>query len=276
MYEFREQCIEHERVFLSRFKSIKSVDDEELNNETNSSVQVNENNVLLDEIFVVDDQDEVEEDNQMDNNDGMYSSDGLGSSLNQKPESKSKQILTLEERKAIYEATKSPCDMCGKMVERKRMPSHINKHNGVQPYVCDVEGCDEKFYCRFRLTAHKRTNHGGFVFNCDICGKTFRNRGNLYGHKQYHRPPRFNCKICGQKYKSSAILKRHTKTHTGELPYKCPHCNNRAFSTSYNLKSHLRTHTKEKPFVCEECGVAYSYNSSLKAHIEKCHPNKVL
>ncbi|XP_068240478.1 longitudinals lacking protein, isoforms H/M/V-like isoform X15 [Palaemon carinicauda] len=58
------------------------------------------------------------------------------------------------------------------------------------------------------------------------------------------------CHLCGQKCRSSSEMKRHVMTHTGERPYKCPHC----FYSS-TLKSNVRRHMtcmhgSDYPVIC--------------------------
>ncbi|CAF2805039.1 unnamed protein product [Rotaria sp. Silwood2] len=49
------------------------------------------------------------------------------------------------------------------------------------------------------------------------------------------------CNVCAKNFSSASALQIHTRTHTGEKPYKCEVCG-RAFTTKGNLKVHTGTH----------------------------------
>lgn len=58
------------------------------------------------------------------------------------------------------------------------------------------------------------------------------------------------CRICGQKCRSASELRRHVMTHTGERPYRCPHC---PYSSALktNVKRHMMClHKSDCPVVC--------------------------
>jgi KRAB domain-containing zinc finger protein len=48
------------------------------------------------------------------------------------------------------------------------------------------------------------------------------------------------CDICGKEFSVNSSLQKHSRTHTGDKPYKCDICN-KVFSENGNLQTHIRT-----------------------------------
>ncbi|XP_030644359.1 zinc finger protein 516 [Chanos chanos] len=49
------------------------------------------------------------------------------------------------------------------------------------------------------------------------------------------------CELCGRNFPFLSSLSQHMRKHTGERPYKCPHCQYRSAQKG-SLKAHVRTH----------------------------------
>ncbi|XP_042283084.1 zinc finger protein Helios [Thunnus albacares] len=80
----------------------------------------------------------------------------------------------------------------------------------------------------------------------------------------------FQCNQCGVSFTQKGNLLRHIKLHTGEKPFKCPFCNY-ACRRRDALTGHLRTHAVGKPHKCNYCGRSYKQRTSLEEHKERCH-----
>uniref|UniRef100_A0A4W5NVW6 IKAROS family zinc finger 4 n=1 Tax=Hucho hucho TaxID=62062 RepID=A0A4W5NVW6_9TELE len=85
----------------------------------------------------------------------------------------------------------------------------------------------------------------------------------------------FQCNQCGASFTQKGNLLRHIKLHSGEKPFKCPFCSY-ACRRRDALTGHLRTHsvsspTVGKPYKCSYCGRSYKQQSTLEEHRERCH-----
>ncbi|XP_032997957.1 uncharacterized protein LOC117042524 [Lacerta agilis] len=75
----------------------------------------------------------------------------------------------------------------------------------------------------------------------------------------------YKCLECGKSFRLSASLTNHQRSHNGEKPYKCLECG-KSFSLNRDLAYHQIIHTGEKPFQCMECGKSFTRSTNLRGH----------
>ena len=73
-------------------------------------------------------------------------------------------------------------------------------------------------WTRAYLLHHIETIHEGKAnYDCEFCGKVFKDRGNMRRHQIHvHEGKRFDCETCGKSYSQPNNLKIHIKNaHEG-------------------------------------------------------------
>ncbi|XP_029730915.2 zinc finger protein 850 [Aedes albopictus] len=165
------------------------------------------------------------------------------------------------------------CELCPQRCNsEKTLNLHMNRHKGIRSLPCRrTEGCTKMFLdVTIRRKHEEICGQDVLASICSICGATFRHRSNLQIHMTRHGEPKFPCEQCDKRFHSKAGLQKHSSVHSDARNYECKVCGKRFKSHEAN-RVHQRIHTQEKPYVCHICGTAFTYNCSLKAHLEKGH-----
>eukprot|EP00088_Acartia_fossae_P011067 TRINITY_DN1554_c0_g1_i7.p1 TRINITY_DN1554_c0_g1~~TRINITY_DN1554_c0_g1_i7.p1 ORF type:complete len:538 (+),score=103.12 TRINITY_DN1554_c0_g1_i7:334-1947(+) len=78
---------------------------------------------------------------------------------------------------------------------------------------------------------------------------------------------------CDKKFPRPGRLAIHKRTHTGERPYACQHCD-KTYNKKHHLKSHvLRNHQSEPSltFLCDICDKQFVSKETLRIHKKRTH-----
>ncbi|XP_048258683.1 uncharacterized protein LOC124137725 [Haliotis rufescens] len=135
---------------------------------------------------------------------------------------------------------------------------------------CDI--CGKVFKHKRYLIGHRKRHFGTKNFNCNECGKAFYEKCTLKAHEQIHlessdREYRFVCPFCGNRYTSKSNFNDHLNKHTGEKPHKCTQCD-KSFGFRSQLAQHkIFVHSTDRPFKCKECNKGFKLASKLQQHM---------
>ena len=160
--------------------------------------------------------------------------------------------------------------------KRKEMRANIGEPDADGVVPCPY--CLKKFNKRKLLLAHIVV-HSGVLFNCDVCGKKYKQRSCLNKHKQSHvavtteQKPDDNPVVdCNEgKTQESVPFTAATRTVT-KVKYKCSVCT-QGFPSIKVLSEHEVSH-KTLRINCNDCELAFLSNDDFELHIRLTHTNK--
>ncbi|XP_076327338.1 uncharacterized protein LOC143234133 isoform X2 [Tachypleus tridentatus] len=149
--------------------------------------------------------------------------------------------------------------------QRKLSFSSSRTSNG-GPFSCLECGAQLQTLSGYRY--HQQGHSGNTIYKCDVCGKTYSNRGSYFRHMKHHTES-FECQICKKVFHMKQHLKEHMKSH-GDKNLCCPHCDYRT-CYKYALNRHIAIrHTFSGNEPCRSCGVILKSYRQLVRHQEAC------
>ena len=159
-----------------------------------------------------------------------------------------------------------PCDFCHKtFLIRKCLEDHKAKSHGIQDRQ-RCKNCSQIFENSKDFRHHLVSVHGLTVYNCDLCQKFFKQKGNLRTHidKVHEVHKNFVCHVtgCGKSYNDSGGLKVHLlQIHGIGKTFKCQICKEnyvKIFEKAEDMKKHYTKKHNVKIFNCDRCSKFYS------------------
>ncbi|XP_063911172.1 zinc finger protein 664-like [Zophobas morio] len=160
------------------------------------------------------------------------------------------------------------CDICDQgFVAKAKLELHRKvEHEGVR-FVCEV--CKKKFKCHGSYKMHMKKHdpdHVQLVYKCEHCLKLFCSPYQYKKHLRRHEGDAWICDTCGKALTSKNGLVQHKMVHSGEKRYVCHVCG-KGFVRADALKVHVRVHTKKKPYKCSLCEKSFTQRTSLVIHM---------
>jgi general transcription factor IIIA len=142
---------------------------------------------------------------------------------------------------------------CGQRFNRPcRLDAHMRSHNKERPFACPYDGCDKNFPRKDHLQRHLKNSHveleRSFVCAWKGCGKTFTSQGRLQRHMDVH-DSKFYCTgylPCNQVFRKQKTLDAHIKSqHLEVKPYPCTFVDpetNEQCTHGYQTENRLHKH----------------------------------
>ncbi|XP_034759718.1 zinc finger protein 711-like [Acipenser ruthenus] len=173
-----------------------------------------------------------------------------------------------------------PCHICGKKFKsrgflKRHMKNHPD-HMFKKKYQCT--DCDfttnKKVSFHNHLESHKLIIKGEKVHEFTEYTRRYREASPLSSNKLILRdkePKLHKCKYCDYETAEQGLLNRHLlAVHSKNFAHVCVECA-KGFRHPSELKKHMRTHTGEKPYQCQHCEFRCADQSNLKTHIKSKH-----
>jgi len=168
------------------------------------------------------------------------------------------------------------CPECGISIKTASIAAHIKKVHTSNLKACTF--CDYSAKTEYDLNRHiKRKHTESTVVNCPWCGRLTKdldrhlrnNQCNIPEHERTNTT-KFECDQCGKQFRQQKTLINHFRAvHEKIKDFKCDQCSYRT-TTNFNLKIHVRRVHERKPLkeMCPHCDKAFM---NIEWHINTYH-----
>ena len=182
--------------------------------------------------------------------------------------------------------TKSPKKRREADAEAEKLVKVVSEDDAHKHYACT--DCDYANPFKWKVVLHAYKHTKILPFNCDLCGKGFRDTRTLNDHIAFQhegRKPHL-CNLCDETYSTKAGLQYHVKVkHHNESGSKVLECDvegchySTKQSASLVAKHKARMHNTNgdtKRHLCNTCGKTFYDKKELKEHDIAIHKEKHL